>query len=138
MTGLELIARERRRQIVEKGWSAEHDAEHVNGELALAGAAYAVSATRVRVAYQRRENPTIISFVDLWPWDDRWDKRSPRPESIRSLTKAGALIAAEIDRLLLIRADRMMAQTWELVKILDEEERSHEETSSSGVTGDQI
>jgi hypothetical protein len=33
----------------------------------------------------------------LWPWDPSWWKPSPDP--IRNLVKAGALIAAEIDRL---------------------------------------
>ena len=52
-----------------------------------------------------------ISFRDPWPmwWDSQWDKRLPRLpkivkeysiERIRELEKAGALIAAEIDRLL--------------------------------------
>jgi hypothetical protein len=33
----------------------------------------------------------------FWPWDQDWWKPSPDP--IRNLVKAGALIAAEIDRL---------------------------------------
>lgn len=36
MTGIERIAAERRRQIGEEGWTPEHDAQHVNGELAEA------------------------------------------------------------------------------------------------------
>jgi hypothetical protein len=32
-----------------------------------------------------------------WPWDAEWWK--PSPDSVRNLVKAGALIAAEIDRL---------------------------------------
>ena len=34
-----------------------------------------------------------------WPWDDEWWKPTP-DDRIRELVKAGALIAAEIDRLL--------------------------------------
>ena len=37
---LELVAKERTRQIVEKGYTAEHDDEHTGGSLADAGAAY--------------------------------------------------------------------------------------------------
>ena len=50
-----------------------------------------------------------MRFVDPWPrsWVEDWDKRLPTrdprdvsDERIRELEKAGALIAAEIDRLL--------------------------------------
>lgn len=37
---LELVAKERTRQIVEKGYTAEHDDEHTYGSLSDAGAAY--------------------------------------------------------------------------------------------------
>ena len=35
-TGLEIIAAERQRQIEQEGWTPEHDAEHVNDEMAIA------------------------------------------------------------------------------------------------------
>lgn len=41
-TGIELISEERQRQINVEGWTAEHDSEHVNNELALAAACYIV------------------------------------------------------------------------------------------------
>ena len=39
--GVGLIAAERRRQVEEEGYSLEHDLDHMNGELAEAGAYYA-------------------------------------------------------------------------------------------------
>jgi len=81
--GAVLIAAERLRQIGDEGWTAEHDAQHSEGELALAGAAYALSAVQF-------PNPP-----EWWPWAAGWWK----PDNpLRDLVKAGALIAAEIDR----------------------------------------
>lgn len=89
-TGVELIAEERKRQIEKEGWSAKHDATHKYGELAIAGAVYAVHCTDANV-----DNPTSNSFHG-WPWDDQSFKPG---DDIPNLVKAGALIAAEIDRL---------------------------------------
>lgn len=92
-----MIAKERARQIKEEGMSAEHDdMENGNGELSMAGAMYAQYAS-----YQCKHPAAEISR-DLpreWPdaWSDEWWK--PSIDIIRNLTKAGALIAAEIDRL---------------------------------------
>src|SRR5690242_14227731 len=44
MRGVELIRVERIRQIEEEGWTAEHDENHQEGELARAAAAYALHA----------------------------------------------------------------------------------------------
>ena len=81
MTGVELIAAERQRQMDVEGWTPEHDAEHDAGEILDAAICYAVP--RFAVKY--------------WPWGRQWWKPSDDP--IRNLVKAGALIAAEIDRL---------------------------------------
>ncbi len=93
--GAQLIAQERERQVSEEGWSAEHDDKHINGELAWAAVAYAAPE---RVT---RDGPGVS--YDPWPWDEEWDKRPAigctAPYRIRALAKAGALIAAEIDRL---------------------------------------
>jgi hypothetical protein len=114
MSGLDRIAKERQRQIDEEGWTPEHDDEHESGAMALAAACY---ATPKRLYYQYDTSRSCI-FADPWPWNDSWDKRlccgsrrsngnvQPDPETftdeerIELLTKAGALIAAEIDRLL--------------------------------------
>lgn len=108
-TGAELIAAERRRQIEKEGWTPEHDDQHNDGELALAAALY---ATPERL-YFKVEHSTGVSFGDPWPWAQHWDKRArtkegklksyastPIDDRVRQLEKAGALIAAEIDRLL--------------------------------------
>lgn len=87
-TGIELIAEERRRQIEVEGWTVEYDKkEHVIGELALAASCYAI-IPELRPA----ELPP-----SPWPWIGAW-KPTPN-DRIRELQKAGALIAAEIDRL---------------------------------------
>jgi hypothetical protein len=85
-TGAARIAAERRRQITAEGWSPEHDAEHVNGDLRDAAIAY-LMATDDRAG---------DNAIDVWPWDVSWWK--PK-DAISNLVRAGALIAAEIDRL---------------------------------------
>jgi hypothetical protein len=88
-TGVDLIAQERQRQVDVEGWTPEHDAEHPDGALVDAARAYALAATAP--GYDRDNPPTA------WPWDEGWWKPSDYP--VRNLVKAGALIAAEIDRL---------------------------------------
>lgn len=92
-TGIELITEERKRQIEKEGWTPEHDAEHTLGEIALAAATYALPE---EVRYPN--HLWVTDRDELWPWDmDFW---KPSPENrVRELQKAGALIAAEIDRL---------------------------------------
>lgn len=89
--GVSLIAAERRRQINDEGWSPEHDDEHDDGQLATAAACYAApekcDGTRPRSA-----------ILAHWPWLLSWWKPTPT-HRIRELVKAGALCAAEIDRL---------------------------------------
>lgn len=91
MNGIERIAAERQRQIEQEGWSAEHDDDHRGGEIAQAAATYALHSTGK------------YGFRALtWPWHWSWWKPSQDP--IRDLEKAGALIAAEIDRRLRAKA----------------------------------
>lgn len=93
--GAMVIARERTRQVEKKGWSAEHDAQHIKGELALAGACYAFDY--VGNAY---DNEGCVQVAgDFWPWEGG-SMKTTHGDAIKQLTKAGALIAAEIDRLL--------------------------------------
>ncbi|GMB00413.1 hypothetical protein [Pelosinus sp. IPA-1] len=90
LKGTGLIFRERQRQIEQEGWTEEHDQEHRKGELALAAACYAIPT----------EKRTWYCIIEkLWPWSNNWWKSTPN-DRIRELTKAGALIAAEIDRLI--------------------------------------
>jgi hypothetical protein len=104
MSGIERIAAERRRQVEELGWTPEHDDEHNAGQLAMAAACYA-APERI---YIRQTSANGETFADPWPWEKQWDARphngnviaEPTDEqTIRLLVKAGALIAAEIDRL---------------------------------------
>lgn len=88
-TGIELIAEERLRQVEKEGWTFEHDEQHNCGELADAASCYALTPTYRRI---------IFNHIDLWPWDAGWWKPTP-DDRVRELAKAGALIAAEIDRL---------------------------------------
>lgn len=102
MNGIERIAHERQRQIDEEGWTPEHDDQHSEGELPAAAACYARAAEEIAefdgtgVAFSPSTEPP-----DGWPWAAGWWRPSADP--IRNLEKAGALIAAEIDRLLRLR-----------------------------------
>lgn len=94
-TGVRLIAIERTRQIKIKNWTAQHDAEHRHGELSAAAVCYA----RIAGALERWELEKVnFETPRFWPWDEKWWK--PAQEPVRNLVKAGALIAAEIDRIL--------------------------------------
>lgn len=124
-TGIELIAEERQRQIEKEGWTPEHDSEHDNMELSGAAGCYIANAInhhykedfgggKHKARFQYYHNPESNFFTnsgdrgdrrlngggwkDGWPWDKSWDKRE-KHDKLRSLQIAGALIAAEIDRL---------------------------------------
>jgi hypothetical protein len=89
-----MIAAERQRQIEAEGWTPEHDDDHSDGELLLAAGSYASYA--LGLEYHGRNFDDALWRV-RWPWSIDWWKPSDDP--IRNLVKAGALIAAEIDRL---------------------------------------
>ena len=95
-TGLDLISDERKRQMHEEGWTAEHDMKHTCDELAKAAACYAVGTTNVCSAAHSSDGNYV--FKNLWPWDKKSDKRN-KHSRLKQLAIAGALIAAEIDRL---------------------------------------
>lgn len=101
MSGAEMIAAERQRQIDVEGWTPEHDTEHDHGEMARAAACYITHALRLSVGWGGYHPPDWAPFAGhqqyAWPWESMWWRPSPDP--IRNLVKAGALIAAEIDRL---------------------------------------
>lgn len=93
--GTYLIAQERLRQVMAEGWTAAHDDDHFGGSLAIAAACYATHGTGVSVVDH--------GGADAWPWEGKWDKRE-KHDRIRQLVIAGALIAAEIDRLQRLQA----------------------------------
>lgn len=99
-SGIELIAEERQRQISEEGWTPEHDDHHADGELADATSCYAL--TRGRTSYNAGVRIEIFRS-SRWPFSSFWKPRKHEgfytpEERIKELVKAGALVAAEIDR----------------------------------------
>lgn len=117
-TGIELIAEERQRQIQVEGYDRLHDESYKNGELVGAAMCYASESINKDFPKERpklRAQLFIPSFskfftnpatgkvdqdkwIEAWPWDDEYDKRE-KHDKLRCLVIAGALIAAEIDRL---------------------------------------
>ena len=91
-SGIRLIMEEIHRQEQQEGCSLEFD-EYTVGKLALVAACYAEFAI-LSDAERDEQEATKDSY---WPWDEVWWKpKSP----LQDLVHAGALIAAEIDRLL--------------------------------------
>lgn len=88
LNGVQLIAAERTRQVADEKYSADHDDEHANNELLAAAVCYLDEAA----AY-----PIGTDFAD-WPFEEGSFK-SEAHDPVRNLVKAGALIAAEIDRM---------------------------------------
>lgn len=111
-TGAQLIAEERERQISQEGWTQEHDDAHKTRQMASAAAAYLQHYVE-RSWIIDPSNPLHVmgngslgdrsayygqdKAPDIWPdeWENDW-----KPKSMLSdLVRAGALVAAEIDRL---------------------------------------
>lgn len=113
MTGTELIAAERQRQIEVEGWTQEHDDEHEAGQLAAAARCYTKTA-QLQVCRLASRKPGRPEFT--WPWDD--DAWKPSDDPIRNLVKAGALIAAEIDRLQRAKDTLEMEQKLDAIEAL--------------------
>jgi hypothetical protein len=91
-SGVDLIAEERERQATVEGYRDSHDDDHDKGELAAAAECY-LNELRERPFRENKLGPPR----QIWPWDNRYWK--PTHDPVRQLVKAGALIAAEIDRL---------------------------------------
>lgn len=86
--GAEAICQERRRQVEQEGFDAEHDEQHRPGVLAQAA------------AYYCRPYNIPGDSEAMFPgcWDDKWAKREGFPfPSRRDMEKAGALCAAALD-----------------------------------------
>lgn len=90
--GAALIADERRRQIEVEDWTAEHDEQYTQDELVRAAMCYA-NPPHLRMSRLRRTGEPLD-----WPWAE-WHWKPTPDDRVRELVKAGALIAAEIDRL---------------------------------------
>src|SRR5689334_8729668 len=72
---------ERARQMAVKGYDVAHDDRHEDGDLLYASLAYICSPGN-----------------SVWPFDP--ERFKPSPDPIRNIEKAGALLAAEGDRLI--------------------------------------
>lgn len=92
---MQAVVAERFRQVDVEGWDAAHDDTHLTGELAQAGAAYALALNSVVMPDKRdplRKAKVIFSGSDFWPWTrDWWKADHPR----RNLVKSAALVIAE-------------------------------------------
>lgn len=87
-TGIELIADERKRQIEKEGYDAKHDRSHTPQVLCRAAVGYALHEDYSKLVADAGAN--------LWPWSQElWKPK----DQLRNLVRAGALIAAAIDRL---------------------------------------
>lgn len=93
-TGIELITEERQRQLEKEGWTSKHDDQHTSQQLPILAMLYACPAK-----YRPMLNPT--GWFTAMQWNLDWWKPTER---IKELQKAGALIAAEIDRLQRIKS----------------------------------
>lgn len=99
--GIADVIFERERQQEQERFTADHDDQHIGGELAIAAACYL------------NPNPrhTNTGVPVAWPWSDDWwkpaaDPRMDTPADYRRrLVKGTALAIAEIDRF-----DRSAAQ----------------------------
>lgn len=87
MTGAELIKEERERQIKEECYNATHDSFHNVDEFVKAAVSYSIIDLK-----DSQENYAYA----WWPWNETSWKPKDR---LRNLVRAGALIAAAIDKL---------------------------------------
>lgn len=104
--GAALIAAERRRQVEAEGWTAAHDDAHDDGLLGLVAACYASPVpirAKVEVSCGCRGLSECFHFVQPTGWADpfppSWPDKRKTHDRQRQLVIAGALVAAEIDRL---------------------------------------
>ena len=94
-TAMQAVVAERFRQVDGEAFTAEHDDKHAPGELAAAGAAYILHA-----ALPNYFGGTMPPF---FPWEAEWWK----PQGFwRDLVRGAALVIAEMDRALRMRARR--------------------------------
>ena len=97
-TGIELISDERQRQIDVEGYSQQHDSQHPLSDFIYAAIAYAESAKIDANNESLSDSERIVLKNEMgrfFPWGNGF-----KPSTcLRDLVKAGALIAAAIDRL---------------------------------------
>ncbi len=85
MNGVEIIKKEREKQITKYGYDAKHDLGYQDKQLLRAALAYLLDAINGNE-----------DSMDQWPWDIMYFK----PDSYEEcLAKVGAFVAAELDRI---------------------------------------
>lgn len=108
-TGIELIAKERQEQIDKHGFCKNHDTIHEEQDLSYNAA---ILASPVILYYQAEDLANQVTFQKCFPYES-WKLPPPntsgnvlidniklsKKKRIKQLVVAGALIAAEIDRL---------------------------------------
>jgi len=91
---------ERQKQLKVKGYDAAHDDEHDDGALALAAASYLLTDFGVSVFTSNvvagLQNLDGVPLLHLWPWT--MTDYKPSTVRLRNLTRAAALIQAEMER----------------------------------------
>ena len=96
MSGTQRIVNERVRQTQVEKFTDAADDHYVDNELLRAAKCYLDYAQWQYLCPRRAADEFPRNRLLAWPWDTSWWKPV---NSIRALEKAGALIAAEIDRL---------------------------------------
>jgi len=86
VSGVARIAAERIRQVEEEGWSTEHDDGWVDEQLAAGAVAYLMAAM------------TAPAYAEDVFWPPELGEFKPSTDPLRNLEKAGAMVAAELDR----------------------------------------
>ena len=103
MTGIDLICAERQRQIHEERFDDDWDRQHSDQSIVMAAISYAYPQGKMQFVTREANGLTYYDIPITWPmsWHPKWWKPSVngKRDRIRDLVKAGALIAAEIDRL---------------------------------------
>ncbi len=130
--GARRITDERRRQQEAGGYGPQHDDRYRRGQLAAAAACYAAPEP----IYVERRYAKRILMENPWPWSEGRDRRPGEDgtvnrekqsiaDRIRELERAGALVAAEIDRLLRLakKPEPVLAvgQVWVDIPLVDED-----------------
>jgi hypothetical protein len=87
-SGAELIVTDRQRQIDVEGYDEEHDDAHKDGAILYAAQGFLEAV----------QHPHRTRTPQSWPEEWVWKPPSKYPDNLGLLVKAGALIAAEIDR----------------------------------------
>jgi hypothetical protein len=93
LKSLELVWKERILQKEVEGYTAAHDDEHTEGQLALLAATYALSSQGNNQCSEAA-NLVYLELDVFRGWGDRFKPKEP----IRDLVRAGALILAELER----------------------------------------